>query len=80
LKISGRNERLTPDEADAALTAWVKTLPHYPGRRTYLLEHIDGEWIFRRHEIELMVEEAIEEAFGLDPEPDDDRRYGFKLG
>jgi hypothetical protein len=58
----------TPDEADAALTAWVKSLPHYPGRRTYLLEHIDGEWVLRRHEIELLVEEAIEEAFGLDPE------------
>ena len=47
-----------PDEADAALTAWVKSLPHYPGRRTDLLEHIDGEWVLRRHEIELLVEEG----------------------
>jgi hypothetical protein len=70
---------MTPDEADAALTEWVKSLPHWQPRRTYLLEHVDGEWVFRRHGIELMVEEVFEEVFGADPEAHDDRRYGFKL-
>ncbi len=53
--------------------------PHRPGRRTYVLEQIDGDWVFRRLEMELMVEEAFEEAFEADPEAHDDRRYGFKL-
>jgi hypothetical protein len=49
------------------------------GYRKYLLEHTDGEWVFRRDELDLMVEIAIERAFGRSPEPDDDRRYGFNL-
>ncbi len=69
----------TPGEAVAKLGAWIKTLPHRPGRRTYVLEQIDGDWVFRRLEMELMVEEAFEEAFEADPEAHDDRRYGFKL-
>ena len=59
--------------------AWIKTLPHRPGRRTYVLECIDGEWVFRRRENELIVEKAFEEVFRPDPEANDDRRHGFKL-
>jgi len=30
-------------------------------------------------EIERMFDDAMEEAFGRDPDDHDDRRYGFKL-
>ncbi len=52
------------DAADRALLELLSTLPKIPGRRTYVLEHIDGEWVFRRHEIELVFDDAMEEAFG----------------
>ena len=66
---------MTADEADAALFELLASLPTPPRFRSYVLEHIDGEWVFRRREIEL----AIEEVLGPDAEGDDDRRYGFKL-
>jgi hypothetical protein len=69
----------TRAEAVAKLGAWIKTLPYRPGRRSYVLEHRDNEWVSCRREIELIVEQAFEEVFGPDPEADDDRRHGFKL-
>jgi hypothetical protein len=54
-------------------------LPKIPRRRTYTLEHIDGEWVFRRLKLELMFEQAMEETFGPDPALHDERRAGFKL-
>jgi hypothetical protein len=63
------------DAADRALVALISSMPKIPGRRTYVLKPIDGEWVFRRDEVELMVEEAFEEVGGPDPEADDDRRY-----
>ena len=66
-------------DAVEAFLAEIRSLPKNPPRRTYTLEHIDGEWAFRRNEAELAVDAALEAAFGLEPDPDDDRRYGFKL-
>jgi hypothetical protein len=66
------------DDAQALLDI-IRSSPKIPPRRTYTLEHIDGEWVFRRNESELDVDAALEAAFGLEPDPDDDRRYGFKL-
>jgi hypothetical protein len=68
------------DDADAAaLLALISSLPKIPRRRTYALEHIDGEWVFRRLELELVFDEVMEEIFGPDPALHDDRRSGFKL-
>jgi len=66
-------------DAAQALLAIIRSSPKIPPRRTYTLEHVDGEWVFRRNESELAVDAALEAAFGLEPDPDDDRRYGFKL-
>lgn len=67
------------DDADAALRTWITRLPKSHGCRTYVLEHIDGEWVFRRDEVELIFDKVFEELFGPDPEAHDDRRTGFKL-
>ena len=68
------------DDPFTALGRIVSAAKRWPRRRTYVLEQIDGEWVFRREEVELIVENIFEEIFGRDPDPDDDRRYGFKLG
>jgi hypothetical protein len=69
------------DDADAALFALLSSLRGTPPRplRTYTGEFVNGEWVFRRCEMDLMFEEIMEKALGLEPDADDDRRYGFKL-
>jgi hypothetical protein len=54
----------------------VRSLPKIPDRRTYTLEYINGDWVFRRRETELAFDLAMEEVFGVQPDPDDDRRFG----
>jgi hypothetical protein len=59
--------------------AFINSLPKIPRRRTYTREHIDGEWVLRRLDLELAFDEAMEEMFGPDPALHDERRTGFKL-
>jgi hypothetical protein len=55
-------------EADAAMRALVELFSgpkRHGGWRTYVLEHVDGEWVFRPHEFDAIFD-AILEA----PDPD----------
>jgi hypothetical protein len=65
------------DDAAAALLALFSKEPPRAHRK-YVLEHIDGEWVFRQDEISRAFEEAMERAFGPDPEKADWPR-AFKL-
>jgi hypothetical protein len=67
------------DDPFAALAALFSNGPRVPHRRRYVLEHIDGEWVFVREKCDLMFDEIIDGLFGPDPEVDPDRKYVLKL-